>query len=137
MFMCVPRDQFRDVFSYIPFLDIRFHKGIISRIPLIGRVTRLGWKYITENVFGSLISPRLRKGKQLSCHMWHPFYYSCYKSGDKSWKTFSVIYFQPNLVTRPIKGILEIQNLTPCSFRSKFRYGRIVSDQLKIIFQYS
>ena len=49
-------------------------------------------------------------------------------------KTFSVLCFQPNLVTSPIKGILEIQNLTPCALRSEFRHGRIVSDQLKIKF---
>jgi hypothetical protein len=26
--MYIPRDQFRDVFSYSPFLDIGFHKGV-------------------------------------------------------------------------------------------------------------
>jgi hypothetical protein len=31
----------------------------ISRIPLIGLVTRLGWRYRAENVFRSLISTRL------------------------------------------------------------------------------
>jgi hypothetical protein len=31
----------------------------ISRIPLTGVVTRLGWIYRAENIFGSLISKRL------------------------------------------------------------------------------
>jgi hypothetical protein len=47
-------------------------------------MTRLGWKCRAENVFGSLISPRLRKGKQSLLHMWYLLCYSCYKPGDKS-----------------------------------------------------
>ena len=44
----------------------------ISRIPFTGVVTRLGWIYRAENVFGSLISMRLILSM------------SCYP-GDRKW----------------------------------------------------
>ena len=40
----------------------------------------------------------------------------------------------PNLVSSPIKGILEIFNLTPGAFRWIFWHGRIVSDQVQVRF---
>jgi hypothetical protein len=41
----------------------------------------------------------------------------------------------PNLVSSPIKGILEILNLTPPgAFRWIFWHGRIVSDQVQVRF---
>ena len=40
----------------------------------------------------------------------------------------------PNLVSSPIKGILEILNLTPGAFRWIFWHGRIVSDQVQVRF---
>jgi hypothetical protein len=44
------------------------------------------------------------------------------------------LYVHPNLVSSPIMGILEIFNLTPGSFRWIFCHGRIVSDQVQVIF---
>ena len=44
------------------------------------------------------------------------------------------LYLHPNLVSSPIMGILEIFYFTPGSFRWIFCHGRIVSDQVHVIF---
>ena len=44
------------------------------------------------------------------------------------------LYLHTNLVSSPIKGILEILNLTPGAFRWIFWHGRIVSDQVQVRF---
>ena len=44
------------------------------------------------------------------------------------------LYLHPNLVSSPIKGILEIFNLTPGAFRWIFWHGRIVSGQVQVRF---
>ena len=49
-------------------------------------------------------------------------------------KTFAALYIQPNLVTTPVKGILEISNVTPFAFRYIFWLGQFVSDQVQIKF---
>jgi hypothetical protein len=50
--MCVPRDQFRDVFSYIPFLDIRFHKGIFPIFQLYhGKNTFISNKMMMSTLY--------------------------------------------------------------------------------------
>jgi hypothetical protein len=59
---------------------------------------------------------------------------ACSKIRDNFDHVVFGLYLHPNFVSRPIKGILEIKNLTPSAFRWIFWYGRIGSDEVQVRF---